>query len=77
MSPETPKRPRLRLEVEAYDQLRQQILERDGWRCQQCGRCTQLEVHHMYRRSRGGDDSEENLLTLCRACHRGAHRVGV
>jgi 5-methylcytosine-specific restriction endonuclease McrA len=77
MSGGTPKRPRLRLEAEEYSHLRLQILERDGWRCQQCGRRTQLEVHHTHRRSRGGDDREENLLTLCRVCHHGEHEVGV
>jgi 5-methylcytosine-specific restriction endonuclease McrA len=67
------KRPRLRLEAEAYDHLRRQVLERDGWRCQQCGCATQLEVHHVRSRSRLGDDAHENLITLCTECHRAAH----
>lgn len=32
-----PRRSRLRLGREAYDELRRQVLERDGWRCQNCG----------------------------------------
>ena len=28
-------------------------------------------------RSRGGDDSEENLITLCADCHSRAHRIAV
>ena len=67
------KRPRLRLEAEAYDHLRRQVLERDGWRCQHCGRATNLEVHHIHARSRLGDDKSENLITLCTDCHRAAH----
>jgi 5-methylcytosine-specific restriction endonuclease McrA len=63
----------LRLEPEPYDSLRQQILRRDGWRCQSCGAMSNLEVHHVEFRSHSGADSEENLITLCTACHAIAH----
>ena len=70
-----PKQPRLRLDSELYDRLREQVLRRDGWRCQSCGARSNLEVHHRDFRSQGGDDSEENLITLCFICHSLAHRV--
>jgi len=63
------KRPRIRLQGEAYRQLHRQVLQRDGWRCQACGAMSNLEVHHREFRSRCGDDSEQNLITLCTACH--------
>ena len=63
----------LRLDSEAYADLRQQVLERDGWRCQYCGSLEQLEVHHRELRSRLGQDTEENLITLCASCHRTIH----
>jgi 5-methylcytosine-specific restriction endonuclease McrA len=69
-----PKQPRLRLDSTIYDKLRQQVLQRDGWRCQGCGTRSNLEVHHKEFRSRGGDDSEENLITLCAGCHSLTHR---
>jgi 5-methylcytosine-specific restriction endonuclease McrA len=69
-----PKTERLRLAPVAYDQLRQQILRRDGWRCQLCGTMSNLEVHHKEFRSHSGADSEENLITLCSTCHDGIHR---
>lgn len=69
------KRPRLRLPREAYQLLHRQVLERDRWHCQNCGRSDQLEVHHIRPRSRLGDDAEENLVTLCSECHRSAHLV--
>jgi hypothetical protein len=47
-------RPRLRLNAEAYRQLCHQVLERDGWRCQCCGRAEDLQVHHLQPRSRRG-----------------------
>jgi hypothetical protein len=52
------------------------VFDRDGWRCQAPG-CTgrrHLEQHHVAYRSQGGDDSPENLVTLCRFHHqRGEH----
>jgi len=73
MSSIDPKPLRLRLDPIAYDDLRQQVLRRDGWRCQFCGAMTNLEVHHKQFRSHSGRDAEENLITLCFACHANAH----
>jgi 5-methylcytosine-specific restriction endonuclease McrA len=69
-----PKHARLRLEPDLYGQLRNQVLHRDGWRCQSCGTRSNLEVHHKEFRSHSGDDSAENLITLCIACHDTAHQ---
>ncbi len=52
---------------------RQQVLLRDGWRCQWCGTMSNLEVHHKQFRSHSGHDSEENLITLCSDCHLTMH----
>jgi 5-methylcytosine-specific restriction endonuclease McrA len=49
-------------------------LHRDGWRCQSCGAMSNLEVHHKEFRSHSGHDSEENLITMCTACHAAAHQ---
>jgi len=74
MSSIDPKPERLRLDPVSYEKLRQQILRRDGWTCQSCGTMSNLEVHHKEFRSRLGDDSERNLITLCTACHAQMHR---
>jgi 5-methylcytosine-specific restriction endonuclease McrA len=63
----------LRLDQPSYENLRQQVLRRDGWRCQSCGTMSNLEVHHRQFRSHSGHDSEENLMTLCSVCHRNVH----
>jgi len=68
-----PKRPRIQLDSEDYQQLCRQVLQRDSWRCQQCGSRTDLQVHHMQARSQLGPDSEENLITLCATCHTRVH----
>ena len=69
-----PKRARLRLDPQAYEQLRNHVLHRDGWRCQACGAMANVEVHHKEFRSQSGEDSEENLITLCSACHATMHK---
>ena len=76
MSSIGPKPAPLRLDPVSYETLRQQVLRRDGWRCQSCGTMSNLEVHHKEFRSHSGDDSEQNLMTLCSKCHDSVHRPG-
>ena len=73
MTPIGPKPAYLRLDPASYAILRQQVLRRDGWRCQLCGAMSNLEVHHQQFRSNSGNDSEENLITLCVSCHAETH----
>jgi hypothetical protein len=56
--------------------VRRAVLARDRHRCQSpgCGRTRFLEVHHVRPRTRGGSNAQANLVTLCSACHRLAHR---
>ena len=68
-----PKEAPIRLEQQDYQKLREQVLRRDGWRCQLCGSMTNLEVHHKQFRSHAGEDDEQNLITLCFNCHSSAH----
>jgi len=53
------------------------IKERDRYRCRnpECGRVTlRAEAHHRKFRSEGGEDTDNNGITLCRCCHlRGVH----
>jgi len=69
MSSIGPKLVHPRLDTVTYESLRRQVLRRDGWRCQSCGTMANLEVHHKQFRSQSGQDSEENLITLCVDCH--------
>ena len=73
MKPSLAKPRRIRLGPDAYRKLRRMILERDGWRCQHCGSISEVEVHHIQHRSRHGEDSDENLISLCPQCHRAMH----
>ncbi|HTM45639.1 MAG TPA: HNH endonuclease, partial [Polyangiaceae bacterium] len=52
---------------------RRNLMLRDGWRCQYCGRRgspRELNVDHVLPRCRGGEDSWENLVASCHACNR-------
>lgn len=69
-----PRQPRIRLDPEGYKALCRQVLIRDSWRCQNCGTSENLQVHHVQWRSRLGNDSLENLITLCASCHETLHR---
>ena len=56
--------------------LRRKILERDGYKCQQCGVSVNdepnllLEIDHIIPVSKGGLTTEDNLQTLCWKCNR-------
>ena len=69
------KRPRLVLGPDVYHNLKNQVLNRDGWKCQDCGSSINLQVHHLVRRSQLGWDELENLMTLCAECHRRLHNI--
>ena len=68
-----PRQPRVRLGPQAYEILRKEVLDRDHWHCQNCGATENLQVHHIQWRSRLGNDSPENLITLCARCHKSFH----
>ena len=63
----------IRLDAASYELLRQEILRRDGWRCQFCGARSNLQIHHQEFRSQAGADLESNLITLCVDCHSLSH----
>ena len=51
---------------------RQRIFDRDAYRCVYCGQqfpAEELTVDHVEPRVRGGDRSDGNLVTACRACN--------
>jgi len=51
--------------------LKQQIHERDGWKCVRCNRASYLQAAHVW--PKGKYDKlrhvADNLLTLCAGCH--------
>ncbi len=65
------------------DQIRRQVLQRDGYKCRSCGWShdqwntsdpRHLEAHHRDPHVQGGENTPENLTTLCNICHDEVHR---
>ncbi|TRZ65985.1 HNH endonuclease [bacterium] len=48
---------------------RKNILRRDNHRCQYCGSTQNLTIDHIIPKSKGGDDTWENLVTACIRCN--------
>lgn len=65
------------------DAVRRAVLERDIFQCVECGWShaksnpsdprKYLELHHVDYHSKGGENTEENLITLCNVCHDQKH----
>ena len=52
-----------------------QIASKFKYRCVICSR-KYFGLHHIIPRSMGGEDNEENLVTLCQFHHREVHNTG-
>ena len=48
---------------------RTMIYKRDGHKCQYCGSTKELTIDHIIPRSRGGEDTWENLVVACMPCN--------
>lgn len=68
------------------ESVRRAVMKRDGWRCQWRG-CGWpegfpesdkrfLEVHHIVHHVKGGENTADNLVTLCNLHHDEVHRSG-
>lgn len=65
------------LPKDEYDALVLRVFRRSGGFCEapmpggsRCMSPMVCDPHHIVRRSKGGPDTEENLLAVCRPCHR-------
>ncbi len=67
------------------DAVRREVYMRDGHACRDCGwthdlwnpsDARHLEAHHARYHVDGGENTAENLITLCNICHDKQHRKG-
>lgn len=65
------------------DEVRAVVLVRDAYKCRSCNwdhsmwnpsDPRHLELHHVVHHAKGGQNSVENLITLCTICHHAIHR---
>ena len=59
------------------------VMNRDGWECRECGKTESLLIHHLDGKGRSNTVIPEdwnncisNLIVLCRSCHRKIHGKG-
>jgi len=52
------------------------VLERDNYKCQQCGYTNNLHVHHLTYENVTNEQLDD-LVTLCKRCHRSEHKKKV
>jgi len=66
------------------DSVRGEVLRRDGYTCVSCKWRRELwnpadprflELHHKIKHAAGGDNTFQNLITLCNICHDEVHRL--
>ena len=60
-----------------WQRKRLKIMERDKWRCKDCGNTeAQLHVHHLkYTKKYPWTELDINLITYCNSCHAKAHKI--
>lgn len=65
------------------DPVKRDVLRRDNYKCTVCqwshdewnrSDPRHLELHHKKHHAQGGDNTEDNLMTVCTVCHDGIHR---
>lgn len=81
-----PDAPDVRFQREISQKLRAEVLDRNGFTCQMCGktpgeidpdtgRKVRLHIGHIVDKSLGGKAELSNLRTLCSTCNQGAKNV--
>ena len=64
------------LKSENWIKKRDEVIERDGLSCRVCGSTDVLNVHHR-KYVKWGNEALEDLITLCRHCHKLFHGVSI
>lgn len=58
----------------AWQKIRKRILQRDAYLCQPCLEIgivkAATDVDHIINKESGGSDSENNLQSICKECHK-------
>ena len=65
-------RSHIRINQARWRAVRKIVLDRDGWRCRECGKAGQLECDHripLWKNPAQDPYDIDGLQSLCRSCH--------
>ena len=60
------------IKTQAWEEMRQKVFRRDGYKCVICNEAKDLNVHHITYENLGAEKVSD-LVTLCRNCHENIH----
>ena len=63
------------LDSSDWKQRRARILKRDKYQCSMCGTGMNLRVHHVRYPDVLGEESDDDLITVCDSCHEKIHNA--
>ena len=65
---------KLRSKIQQESNFQKEVCKREAnYICQHCGQPA-LDAHHIIPVENGGEDTQENLVCLCRKCHQQVHK---
>lgn len=63
------------LQSKMWNKIRFEVLERDKFRCVECGKSAE-DVHHVDYKYLGTDMESDYCVSLCKTCHKEKHKDG-
>lgn len=60
------------IKTQAWEETRQKVFRRDGFKCVICNEAKNLNVHHITYENLGAEKVSD-LVTLCQGCHENIH----
>ena len=62
------------IQTEEWRQKARQCYRNDNFHCQKCGTGINLEAHHLNYKHLGEAEEINDLITLCKTCHKETHK---
>lgn len=68
----------LKKQLEFENEIRQKVLDRDNHTCQNCeDKLGKFDIHHILKRKEHGTWHLDNLITVCKKCHKKVEQNGM
>ena len=57
-----------------WQDIRNALINKRGYKCEKCGRARNIQVHHLGYENEWNFENEKDLMLLCKSCHNLAHQ---